>query len=567
MHIQQKDSESTTQTNNQVSSKTKKETSHKKTKSTIQAKGSGSLQPIQSKQGKKPPIQAKGFNGKPLHPIQRKGKSKTNGLPDQLRTNMEQMGGVDLSDVIVQKNSDKPAQLKAEAYAQGSNIHLAPGKEQHLPHEAWHVVQQKQGRVQPTIQAKNGANINDNPALEKEADVMGAKANQGNVDITSSSLETTSSASSAAPVVQRYAFINKNQVTASEADFSAEMNTMMKDDLVRNYISKDEFKEHAAGNTDYLGNLNARKPGLWLRFNNAGMNILGENHTKVTLEQVMPAVGSTSFIYEPFSADDLSNLPNTKSSYETENSDRFTSMGIQEEDNKQKYGGESLFPKIGYAMVLALPYFKKQKAMSQLESNGYVGQPIQRYLKISWAYAKDLSTKQKVPQVLRPKEAILANAYDAHTALLNDFITELQVDGFLGDALKGADNDKYYAPLAEVCEAIITAMLDMADNNQDILDQSAKDKLTVAQGNGATAQQQRGFFGDWRNLYFKKITDDAAAQGVRYAGMGNNHLDYLGAKGMPANSTGFDMTDAGIEMQSFESLTQELKNKAVQVND
>ena len=29
----------------------------------------------------------------------------------------------------------------ALAYAQGSDIHLAPGQEQHLPHEAWHVVQ------------------------------------------------------------------------------------------------------------------------------------------------------------------------------------------------------------------------------------------------------------------------------------------------------------------------------------------------------------------------------------------------------------------------------------------
>jgi hypothetical protein len=27
-----------------------------------------------------------------------------------------------------------------------------PGQEQHLPHEAWHVVQQKQGRVKPTGQ-------------------------------------------------------------------------------------------------------------------------------------------------------------------------------------------------------------------------------------------------------------------------------------------------------------------------------------------------------------------------------------------------------------------------------
>ena len=91
------------------------------------------------------------------------------------------MSGVDLSDVTVQRNSDKPAEIKAEAYAQGSNIHLAPGQEQHLPHEAWHVVQQKQGRVQPTVQAKNGAHINDDPGLEREADIMGAKALNGGV--------------------------------------------------------------------------------------------------------------------------------------------------------------------------------------------------------------------------------------------------------------------------------------------------------------------------------------------------------------------------------------------------
>jgi hypothetical protein len=49
-------------------------------------------------------------------------------------------------------------------------MHLGPGQEKHLPHEAWHVVQQKQGRVQPTSTA------NDNAALEKEEDMMGAKA-------------------------------------------------------------------------------------------------------------------------------------------------------------------------------------------------------------------------------------------------------------------------------------------------------------------------------------------------------------------------------------------------------
>jgi len=96
-------------------------------------------------------------------------------MPDQLKSGIESLSGMDMSDVRVHANSDKPAQLNALAYAQGNDIHLAPGQEQHLAHEAWHVVQQRQGRVAPTMQLE-GAAINDDAALEEEADVMGAKA-------------------------------------------------------------------------------------------------------------------------------------------------------------------------------------------------------------------------------------------------------------------------------------------------------------------------------------------------------------------------------------------------------
>jgi hypothetical protein len=77
--------------------------------------------------------------------------------------------------VKVHYNSPKPAQLNALAYAQGTDIHVAPGQQKHLPHEAWHIAQQSQGRVKPTTQVK-GVAINDNSSLEREADVMGAKA-------------------------------------------------------------------------------------------------------------------------------------------------------------------------------------------------------------------------------------------------------------------------------------------------------------------------------------------------------------------------------------------------------
>ncbi len=76
----------------------------------------------------------------------------------------------------VHYNSDKPAQVQAHAYAQGTNIHIAPGEEKQLPHELWHVVQQKQGRVKPTRQVKSKVGINDDVSLEEEADVMGQKA-------------------------------------------------------------------------------------------------------------------------------------------------------------------------------------------------------------------------------------------------------------------------------------------------------------------------------------------------------------------------------------------------------
>ena len=109
-------------------------------------------------------------------PIQRQ-ENKT-GLPDNLKSGMENLSGYSMDDVKVHRNSDKPAQLQAHAYAQGTDIHLGPGQEKHLPHELGHVVQQKQGRVKPTKQMKGKVNINDDAGLEKEADVMGAKALQ-----------------------------------------------------------------------------------------------------------------------------------------------------------------------------------------------------------------------------------------------------------------------------------------------------------------------------------------------------------------------------------------------------
>lgn len=107
----------------------------------------------------------------------REAKSNNTGLPDNLKSGIESLSGMSMDNVKVHYNSSQPAQLNALAYAQGTDIHVAPGQEQHLPHEAWHVVQQAQGRVRPTIEAA-GTPVNDDPSLETEATQMGQAALQ-----------------------------------------------------------------------------------------------------------------------------------------------------------------------------------------------------------------------------------------------------------------------------------------------------------------------------------------------------------------------------------------------------
>ncbi|MEM0995756.1 MAG: DUF4157 domain-containing protein [Bacteroidota bacterium] len=111
-------------------------------------------------------------------PVQRQPsgeKENRTGMPDNLKSGIENLSGMDMSDVRVHYNSPNPAAVQAHAYAQGTDIHVGPGQEQHLPHESWHVAQQKAGRVQPTTEV-GGMPVNDDPGLEKEADVMGSKA-------------------------------------------------------------------------------------------------------------------------------------------------------------------------------------------------------------------------------------------------------------------------------------------------------------------------------------------------------------------------------------------------------
>lgn len=106
-------------------------------------------------------------------------------LPSPVLQKMESSFGASFDDVRVHEGQQAGA-LNALAFTHGHEIHFAPGRYQPesiagqelLGHELAHVVQQREGRVSTPSQAK-GLAVVDDGALEREADVQGARAARG----------------------------------------------------------------------------------------------------------------------------------------------------------------------------------------------------------------------------------------------------------------------------------------------------------------------------------------------------------------------------------------------------
>lgn len=119
----------------------------------------------------------------PAAPVQRSTGSGGK-MPGEVQAKMEHAFQSDFSDVNIHVGS-QASEVGAIAYAQGNDIHFAQGKfEPHtqagqelLGHELAHVVQQRQGLVQPTTEV-GGLPVNDDPTLERDADTQGRMAAQ-----------------------------------------------------------------------------------------------------------------------------------------------------------------------------------------------------------------------------------------------------------------------------------------------------------------------------------------------------------------------------------------------------
>ena len=170
--------------------------------------------------------------------------ASSSALPFTLKAGLEKLSGIDLSDVKVHENSDKPQQFGALAYTQGNEIHIAPGQERHLPHEGWHAIQQKQGKVEPSMQLKTETLVNDDESLEKEADDMGRRASEeyGNSDTQQLSSKVTQTRLSKGEIIQRAVSKEKTYVVKKGDTLSeiAIKNNVTQDELIKLNKIKDK---------------------------------------------------------------------------------------------------------------------------------------------------------------------------------------------------------------------------------------------------------------------------------------------------------------------------------------
>jgi hypothetical protein len=149
----------------------------------------------------------------------------------------------------------------------------------------------------------------------------------------------------------------------------------------------------------------------------------------------------------------------SKRAYLTENTELLEKFGVALDSDLTLVGGESLFPKITDTVAELVLYFEGTADMQDMTSDddNYLGQPDQRYLKLGWAWAKDL-----VDNAGTEAEEALVLAVTTHTEILDPFITTLPVDGFLGDPLVEEEHEDKYGPLLALCQAFVPVMIERA---------------------------------------------------------------------------------------------------------
>lgn len=97
-------------------------------------------------------------------------KTKPQTVADRIRSNAEEQAQIDLSRIAISYNSPQPEKMHANAFLQNHHIYIKDQNPATLAHEFGHIIQRSHNTI-PVSQRQLGNSVNQNHALEKEADM------------------------------------------------------------------------------------------------------------------------------------------------------------------------------------------------------------------------------------------------------------------------------------------------------------------------------------------------------------------------------------------------------------
>ncbi|WP_338599218.1 hypothetical protein [Saccharopolyspora sp. SCSIO 74807] len=388
-------------------------------------------------------------------------------------------------------------------------------------------------------------------------------------ETTRSAHGDTGALPTAPAAVQRLAFVNGQKIPSTDGTLNDEQKKLAGDDLVHDYTSLREFEDHAAGNTDHLGNLSGTaSEGTWVRFDQNLTNVLGERHSKVTLPHVLNAVDSDRFLYEPFVTDGFAGEPHTKKAYEDELGATLERVGMSEQQSDVvAHGAESLYPKLGEVAAILIKQLQRpgERPPGPTDEVDKYGRMLQGYLKIAWQYGKDVRSKEpKKPaqeklvaeytatKNKKSDRTGVAKAADLLRDDVNHFVKGLPRGGSLWEAFADEDTHRFAGPLESYLKVLLEELRERGKE-----DETAKtDATRMGDHSGMTLDDKEIEMRNRRNKHFKKAVEGAVADGVRYVGMGKDHYDALDR--VPG-ARYYDMVD--VDLRQFERETANRKNQ------
>jgi uncharacterized protein DUF4157 len=477
-------------------------------------------------------------------------------LPASLRLGMEMLSGVDLSGVRVHHNSRSPADWSALAYTQGRDIHLASGAEPHLPHEAWHAVQQLSGRARP---GAGGGEINDDPALEAEADRMGARAASAAPAAMPPALMPPPNAARDFPI-QRLVRTGSGKTKIDETEYQTgakkavgtrvKVKDLIADATPRAFTDTAELDSFANGTTDYIGDVKTASAGTyWYRLPPKKLTVLGEKHHDPmgNFEDVVVGLHTQRFKYEPFNeAVDVAGVktPDTKK--------RIGEVNKQYDSAKEVKAGSKFKPELENVVIkamtgaaLAREFIGKSPAtMSAAKKKEWVSRPslsaysggerAALYFTLGIHIAKDLAAKgfgkpssSELPVTTSGRK--LADIYTANKADLDALMTKKDGDDLIGIYELTEPGSFKVLP---VVKDFAVAMHEYGSRYIQQLGTETGNKDLVKEGKTLEGNASPGLmdFNPAREAIMWTKIQQALVGGYMLVGMGNTHRTDMAAK-------------------------------------